>query len=201
MRINGLDISSWGVLTNLEIGEPEPKTRYVSIPFGDGSLDMTEALGYVRYKDRLIKASFVLKDYDETKYNEILNQYQGQKVKFSVDDDYYFIGRIRFTPFIRLGTAGTYTFEILAEPYRYGSDIEITVNSTSTEQSVIFENDKMKVVPTIETNANVQVFHGANSWSISAGTWTLPIVFEEGENTINFKGSATVKVRYRKGRL
>lgn len=202
MKINGVDISSWGVLTNLEIGEPEPKTRYVDIPFGDGSLDMTEALGFVRYKDRLIKASFVLKDYNEIKYHETLNQYHGQKVKFSVDDDWYFEGRIRFTPFVRLGTAGTYSFEMIADPYRYANEETIVnITSTTTEQSVIFINDRMKVVPEITTDSNVQIFHKSNSWSVSEGTWTLPIVFEEGENTINFKGDATVKVKYRKGRL
>lgn len=42
------------IVAPYEIPMPPAKTDYVEVPGRDGSLDMTEALGTVRYGDRVI---------------------------------------------------------------------------------------------------------------------------------------------------
>lgn len=101
MIINGISTSLRGLfMTYQEVGEAQPKTNYVSIPYGNGSIDLTEALGGVTYNDRIVKADFVIKNYDEDLYSSLKNELHGLRTTLSVKEGYHFIGRVRVLPFI-----------------------------------------------------------------------------------------------------
>ena len=202
MIINNIDISSRGLfLVNLEVGEAEPKTNYIDLPFSDGSIDLTEALGYVTYRDRLVRATFLIKNYDESSYESIKKELHGLKKTISTKDGYYFIGRIRIKPFIRRGTAGVFDLEVLCQPYMYKNDITVVNVSLNGTQKVILSNEQKRAVPEFTTDAEIQVTFGSNAYTINAGTHTLPIVLEEGDNAVQLVGTANVSISYQEGVL
>ena len=81
-------------------------------------------------------------------------------------------------------------------------DDETVVNvSVDGTQEVILTNEKMPTIPTIVTDAPIQVIHGANSYSINEGTHRLPIVLEQGDTSIQLNGTANVSITYQEGVL
>ena len=53
----------WGLLLiSISISSPEAKTKVIDVLGGDGHIDMTEAFGPVRYKNRTLVFSFILLD-------------------------------------------------------------------------------------------------------------------------------------------
>ena len=160
MIINGISTSLRGLfMTYQEVGEAQPKTNYVSIPYGNGSIDLTEALGGVTYNDRIVKADFVIKNYDEDLYSSLKNELHGLRTTVSVKDGYHFIGRVRVLPFYRQGTAGQFSIEVMCEPYMYKDDVTVVNVSLSGTQEVILLMKKMDHIPTNRTDA-----HSSHSW-------------------------------------
>lgn len=78
---------------------PEPKTNYVDIPGGNGSLDLTESLTkYPVYENRTGSFTFrVINDYGywADRYSEIMNYLHGRAMKAVLADDpeYFYQGR------------------------------------------------------------------------------------------------------------
>lgn len=82
---------------------PAPKTYLVEVPGMDGSLDLTEALGGVKYYNRPVTIQFVA--LDETTQEEIdafCAKYNGQRCALNIEEGYqqngyYLIGRLTIT--------------------------------------------------------------------------------------------------------
>lgn len=203
MIINNIDTSSRGLfLTNLEIGEAEPKTKYIDIPYGNGSIDLTEALiGEVVYSDRVVKATFLIENYNEAIYDGLKSELHGLKTTISTKSGYYFICRIKIKPFIRRGTAGVFELEAICNPYMLKDNITTVSVSVVGTQEVILSNEQKRAVPTFVTDAEVQIVFGSGSYTVNAGTHTLPIVLEKGDNAIQFNGTANVTITYQEGAL
>lgn len=85
------------VLSGISIPPAAVKTTFVDIPGADGSIDLTEALGEVRYKDRECAFTFTVFPYEdfEEKKKQISNLLNGKRCKIKLDKDpgYYWIGR------------------------------------------------------------------------------------------------------------
>lgn len=93
------------ILSSVEIPPASPKETYVDIPGANGSVDMTEALGEVKYSDRTgAKFTFYMNpDGDlsesawEAKKKEISNRLNGLRCNITLDKDpsYYWQGRCK----------------------------------------------------------------------------------------------------------
>lgn len=91
------------ILSAVEIPPAKAKTNYLDIPGADGSVDLTEALGEVKYNDRDgAKFTFTMNpDGDlsesawEAKKTEISNLLNGKRCRVRLDKDpnYYYLGR------------------------------------------------------------------------------------------------------------
>ena len=85
------------VLSEVNIPPAIPKMTFIDIPGGDGSVDLTEALGEVKYKDREGSFTFTVFPSDdfEVKKRQVSNLLNGKRCKITVDKDpdYYWIGR------------------------------------------------------------------------------------------------------------
>ena len=209
LLINDVSTKSMGFHLNpLYIVEsPEAKTFYVDIPYGDGSIDLTEAVtGKVSYEDRLIK--FVLerlrpKHSWQSYYNNLVKNYHGKTIRLVMPDmeGYHFEGRMSVGQFNK-GDYLSIRCEVLCKPYKLKDTITSnTFESTTTEQLVILQNEMMETVPTFTTTAQVTIKHGTNQWTINAGTHTLAIVLQQGDNQIYLEGNATVTIEYQEGVL
>lgn len=85
------------VLTEVNIPPATVKTNFVDIPGGDGSVDLTEAHGEVKYNDRECTFTFTVFPYEdfEVKKKQVSNLLNGKRCKITVDKDpdYYWLGR------------------------------------------------------------------------------------------------------------
>ena len=195
----------WGLyLTSFNLTDPEPKTYYVDIPYSDGSLDLTEAVtGNITYRMRELTAVFTLPHH---KFDALLPEIRGylhgkiKKIYFLNDNNYYLSGRCK-TSFQSDGFIGRITISAICKPYRLKTDETILEVSVDGTQEVLIENEQMTTVPKFTTDASVQIVHGANTYSINAGTHTLPIVLEQGDTAIQINGTANVTIAYQEGIL
>lgn len=205
--------NDWGLLlSSIEIGEPSVKTNYVDIPFGDGSIDLSEAItGDVSYGDRVITARFTTitpRSQWLTLFDTIKAYCHGRKRVIKVSDDlnHYYLGRMSVLPLIRGGSSAEFTLDITCEPYKYKND-ETVVNLsvvTGGTLTTTLVNSRKRVIPTITVSASTQVVFNGVSTTINAGTHTLTnVLLVEGNNSITFNAvnGTTITVRYQEGVL
>lgn len=121
-------LDDWGfALGNTDYaGEPEMETDYISIPYRDNLIDVTEKIAGKRtYKKRSL--SFHMggirnRNAWDSVISLIRNQINGRVVKIIVDSDpeYYWRGRIYLKNFVRARELGEFDFVVPeAEPYKY----------------------------------------------------------------------------------
>ena len=85
------------VLSGVNIPPAKPKTTFVDLPGANGSVDLTEALGEVKFADRECSFTFTVFPYEdfEEKKRQISNLLNGKRCNISLDKDpgYFWTGR------------------------------------------------------------------------------------------------------------
>lgn len=135
IKFNEIDTyKDWGLLLKpRKMLKPTPKTNYVDIPGGNGSLDLSEVVsGEITYKDLTLTFEFTMVDaIDEwdAKYSQIANYLHGRNMKIvqSSDSDYYYYGRCTVDKFSSSKALGSIVIKCTVGPYKLKQNI--TVNS------------------------------------------------------------------------
>ena len=195
---------------SIEVGPAEPKTNLIEMPGGNGSIDLTEALGTgVVYKDRKIKWIFALYPGDQwaEKRSAISNALNGKRLHITSDDDpgWYYDGRISVADHKSDNRLYQITVEATCAPYKR----KITESSVSAELStapaeIALAIGQMPLVPKITVEQETTVEWGDYTITISAGTHLLPDLLMSGAQTIRAKttsGSGTITITWREGSL
>ena len=197
----------------VDIPPAEPKTNYIDIPGGDGSLDFTEGLGRVTYKDRNCTFKFTLnpngdlsQEAFEEKKTEISNLLNGKACRITLDKDpdYYYQGRCKVDEHAQDRQILQFTVSAVVRPYKLKqTKTVVTVDLSSTEKEVILMNSKKTVVPLITcTNDNTFVSFGDSQTTLSEGTHkVLDFCLSEGENIFKVSGSGMITFTYQEGEL
>lgn len=189
VRFNSKNISAYGlILEDVDLGSPEPQISQVVVPGRNGALDYTEAIaGYTTFNNRAMVFSLVRDgaqtDIETTKAN-FLKDIHGQTVNIYPDwVSGYFHGRASaeiadYRPnFIRL------TVNVSADPYRYASEeteVYLPVGTNSATNS-----GALPVVPTVITTESTTITFNGSSYTVAAGTRTIPgIVLMPGDNEV-----------------
>lgn len=202
-------VKDWDLLmTSKSIGEAEPKTNYLEIAGRDGAIDLTEALGEIKYNDRTISFEFDMfqksSDWWELK-KDIANYINGKKLKVILDQDpnYYYYARLQVDEFSNDKNVGHISISGIAEPYKYKQSITEVENTVSAGNSYTYINGRKSVVPTLTLSDAMTITFNGTSYSVGAGTnKILGIKFTEGTNTIGVTtGSGTLTVSYQEGDL
>ena len=189
------------------IGTPSPKKETVSVAGRDGVLDLTDYFGEVKYDNRTLKFDFTLAvsaDLFAETFSYIQGKLHGQYMKItpSDDDGYYYKGRLSVGEKKVENGICTFTVEADCEPYKYKTAETTVTQAISGSGIITCNNDRKKVIPTITTDADIQVTFGESSYSLNAGTHIMAgIVFEEGQNVLSVTGTANVTVSYQEARL
>lgn len=113
---------------------PKPKTHYIDIPGGDGSIDLTDTLaGRPVYANREGNIEFlVLNDYameGPSTYNwidvytEVMQFLHGKKATVVLEDEptYYYVGRLTVDNWTTNNDWSTISVSYSLEPYKYSS--------------------------------------------------------------------------------
>lgn len=193
------------IFASLSIGTPKPRISLVNVPFRNGSLDVTDNFGGVKYENRTISMSFII-PWESKKqlslYSEFINEVNGhrKKVRFSSDNEWYYYGRVEVGD---IGIAsGFWNFQVsvTADPYKY-KDTEVEESITGSKTIELY-NDYLPAILTIQNSASVVIEFEGNSYAFSPGTHETPdIVLKKGYNELIITGTANVTFTYQQGRL
>lgn len=198
------------ILSGSDIPPAEPKETYVDIPGADGTVDLTEAVGEVRYNDRTCKFTFTMAPDDamtwEEKKTEISNLLNGRTAQITLDKDeeYYYIGRCRVDEYLSDKRINQIVITARVRPYKLKQSETILQYPLSiTPKPICIQNARKSVSPYIEcTNNNTSVKFGLKSFALKAGTnKVLDIVFVKGDNYLTIAGSGTITFRFQEGDL
>ena len=213
------------ILTDKDIGFPEPKLEKVDVIGADGVIDLSEVLNDdIKYKTRKLQFTFtVLKGnkYWASTVADIANYLHGKKLRIQMDFDpaYYYTGRCKINSFKTSKRLCTITIDAECEPYRL--DINgngekwlwdtfsfqngfIRVNAVTVNGSlqVNLQNKRKIVSPTFTCSAAMTVTFDGVTYNLPKGTTqVLGIRLQYGTNYVTFKGNGTVKIEYQGGAL
>lgn len=196
----------------VEVNPAQPKTRYVDIPGGNGSKDLSESLGVgMKYADREITWTFALypgEDWTE-KQREVSGALNGLACHITLDDDpdYYYDGRLTVESYKRDKLLRQITVKAVCRPYKlHQSETVISRSDLSTDYKVLtLINDRKPVVPEITVEQPTTLRFKNNTYAVSAGTHRiLDIRLTPGTNALEAKtesGTGSILVTYREGAL
>lgn len=203
----------WGLtLIDFKMSAPLPKTKYIPLPIGNGSIDLTEAIfGDVSYNNRTATFSFATQA-DESSWigiqNRIMSAIHGKRMRIDLpdDSDHYYTGRVSASPFSKYGTIANMEITAVCEPYKLNKRITtysgtIPVGGTVTIDAI---NGRMRLIPEITVSAGAAIVFNGTTTNVTAGAWKLTsVVFASGTNTvtINAAQGTTYSIAYREGAL
>ena len=195
------------ILSSYSIGDAKPKTELIDIPGSDGSLDLSEYFGDVKYKNRKLSFTFsVIGRPSEflQNYSHLQNLINGRKMKIVLDDDpeFYHVGRVTVDEWKSKPRVGSITIDCDCEPYKYKLHETVVVNKISGSGTVIYENLRKWVAPVFAVTAPVTITFGGTSVELDTGEYTVPAIeFKQGQNIVTYNGNALVTVKYQEGGL
>lgn len=213
------------ILTDKNIGFPEPKLEEVDVIGADGVIDLSEVLNDdIKYKTRKLQFTFtVLKGnkYWASTIADVANYLHGKKLRIQMDFDpaYYYTGRCKINSFKTSKRLCTITIDAECEPYRL--DINgngekwlwdtfsfqngfIRVNTVTVNGSlqVNLQNQRKIVSPTFTCSTAMTVTFDGVTYNLPKGkTQVFGIRLQYGTNYVTFKGNGTVKIEYQGGAL
>lgn len=198
------------ILSEVDIPPAKPKTTYVEVPGADGSVDLTEAHGEVKYSDKECTFTFTVHPLDsstwEEKQAEVSSLLNGRvfKITLDKDDEFYYQGRCTVKDFKSDKRIKQITVVAKVNPYKYKqNETRVTAALSSTPKTLNILNGRKSVSPTIEcSNDNTTIVLGDATFKLNAGTHKiLDIRFVEGINQVTVSGSGTVVFCYQEAEL
>ena len=209
------------ILTDKDIGFPEPKLEEVDVIGADGVIDLSEVLNDdIKYKTRKLQFTFtVLKGnkYWASTVADVANYLHGKKLRIQMDFDpaYYYTGRCKINSFKTSKRLCTITIDAECEPYRLDingngekwlwdtfsfQNGSIRVNAVTVNGSL--QNQRKIVSPTFTCSTAMTVTFDGVTYNLPKGkTQVLGIRLQYGTNYVTFKGNGTVKIEYQGGAL
>lgn len=193
------------LLLKKTIGTPKPKIDTLDIPGSSVPIDFTEFFGDVQYNSVKLKFEVgTFKSLEEV-FSIVKNKLNGRKLKIRLSDDpnYYYVGRVTISDWSLDKILGKFTIEAECEPYKYKINVTEIIETVTTSKTVIINNDRMWVVPTVKTTAPIKIrFENMTADIDKGGEYTIPeLQFKDGENSVILEGNATVTFTYQEGSL
>lgn len=195
------------ILQSKTIGAATVKTKKVDIEGGHGSLDYTAFFGEPKYNNRTLTFTFISKMRPlefVSSYSELQNALHGQKVDIILDEDpnYHYVGRLSVEDYSTSNKTPTFTISADCEPFKLKNAITVVTQEVSGSATITLSNMRMKVVPTITTDAEMTIVFGGRSTTVSAGTFTIPTLeLSKGDNTVTVSGTGSITFSYQEGGL
>ena len=187
-----------------------PQTNFLQVPGRDGSLDLTEANGEVKFNDRQFSFTFIVSPDDDQTFDERLSAVSaalnGKRCRITLDrdPDYYWLGRCMVDQYQRSKGIGRIVVKATVQPYKLKqSATVVSVALSSAAKTVVLENGRMAAVPVIEcTTSGAVVTFGGTAYTLKAGeNRILDIRLTEGKNLLTVKGTGTMSITWQEGAL
>lgn len=199
------------ILSKIDIPPAKPKTSYIDIPGGNGSIDLTEANGEIVYEDRTLSFTFTVHPDESATFDEvrsdISNQLNGQNCKITLDkdDDYYFYGRVTVDDYRTNKKVNEIAVKARVQPYKYKQNPTMVKFALSAQaKTVNISNSRKSVSPTVTVSegGSASVEYEGNTFTFTAGTQrNADLRFTAGNNRVKISGSGTITFIYQEGSL
>lgn len=194
------------LLSSVEIPPASVKRKLVDIPGGDGSVDLTEALGEVRFNDRECVFTFTVfpKDNFEEKKKQVSNLLNGKRCRIMLDKDpgYYWLGRCSINEYASDKNLHKIVVGAVVAPYKLKNGQTVVTIPSGTSVAKTLLNGRKTVVPTITCTADFTIVFGGRPINGNADTHTIPdIELKHGENIVTVTSTAPVVFTYQEGEL
>jgi hypothetical protein len=187
-----------------------PQTNFLRVPGRDGSLDLTEAHGEVKYDSRVFTFTFTINPTDtmtfDEKVSEVSCALNGKLCQITLDRDpnYYWFGRCMVDKYVQNKQQKQIVVKATVNPYKLKQTETVeSFTLSSSERTISLKNGRMAAIPVIKcTNNNTQVTFNGNTFMLAEGTHkALNIRFVEGFNELVLKGSGTITFTWQEGEL
>ena len=186
-----------------------PKTTFVDIPGGDGTIDLSEAHGEVKFDDREFTFTFSINPTETMTFDEktkqVSNALNGKRCKITLDrdPDYYWQGRCIVNKYACDKKKKQITVKAVVAPYKLKQDdTTVIVNLKSTAQTITLTNGRKSAVPSITCTGNTVIVFNGGTYNLAAGTHkVLDIRLTEGQHQVQVSGSGTVTFTWTEGDL
>jgi hypothetical protein len=97
---------------------------------------------------------------------------------------------------------GQVQVECDCEPYKYRLAKTVVTRAVNGTDNIVLTNGRKRAVPTITTTAAMTIEYGSGSWSIGAGSYTIPeLELTHGVNTVTVTGTGTITFTWQEGDL
>lgn len=198
------------ILSSVDISPASPKTNYIDIRGADGLLDLTEAHGEIRYKNRDCTFTFTINPSEtlnfEEKKTQVANALNGKHFRITLDkdSDYYYSGRCTVNSYKQDKNLKQIVISATVEPYKYKQKPTVIAYKLDAEaRQYILVNDRKSVVPTITTIKPTTIEFNGNVFELGIGTHRiLEICLVEGENVLSIASDGgTITFTYQEGEL
>lgn len=178
------------ITEGVETNPPEVKTVTVDIPGGDGSIDLSEFNGDVRYNDRTMTFPLLMQaasnaDMSRVK-TDLARTFHGQRDAFTLswDPGYTYTGRASISGFETVGHTAVMTLEITADPYKYGGTQTWHVNAAGGV-AVIIPCGRRRWCPTFQVQRDTLVSFKGTGWTIPPGASRITDLYlDPGDNLL-----------------
>jgi hypothetical protein len=178
----------------------------------DGSLDLTEANGEVRYYDRSLKFTFTVFPVDEMSFEErqtfVSNALNGKRCKITLDKDpeYYFIGRCTVNEHLCDRRLQQIVVTATVSPYKMlVRETVASYDLKGAKEDIVVENRRKSVIPVITCTEDCTITLDSKSHDIDGGKEykILDFQLKYGNNifTITGTGTGTITFTYQEGDL
>lgn len=188
----------------------QPKINLLDIEGRDGSLDLTEANGDIKYLDRYFTFTFSVFPRDDMSFEErqtfVSNALNGQRCKITLDKDpeYYYVGRCSVNEYKCDKMLRQIVITATVAPYKLlHHETVISFELSSASQTFILLNKRKPVVPVIACTGDARITFGSVSdYPLTAGTHKiLDIQLKHGSNLIRASGTGSITFTYQEGDL
>lgn len=213
------------ILTDKDIGFPEPKLETVDVVGTDGVIDLSEVLNDdIKYKNRKLQFSFTIlkgQKYWASTIAEVANYLHGKKLRIQMDFDpaYYYTGRCSINSFKTSKRLGTIVIDCDCDPYRLDVNgngekwlwdtfsfqngfIRVNAVTVAGSLDVNLLNQRKIVSPTFTCSSAMTVTFNGTTYNLPKGKTTVyGIRLQYGTNYVTFRGNGTVKIEYQGGAI
>lgn len=194
------------VLSKVNIPPATVKTNFVDIPGGNGSVDLTEALGEPKFNDRECSFTFTVFPSDdfEEKKREVSNLLNGKRCHITLDKDpdFYWDGRCQLNDYESDKNLHKIVVGATVAPYKLlQSQTKVIVPAGESVVRTLL-NGRKTVIPTITNTADATIVFGDNTFTLEAGIHKiLNIELVTGENEVTVTSTEEVLFTYQEGDL
>lgn len=196
-------------MLSFEVSDPEVQEQLQEVPGRNGVLDLSESLnGEPVYENRTLIAEFDMEEADPEVANDrltnIRNKMHGKYLKIINDTDsgFYYEGRVKVSCKRKNFLFYIVTISVDAQPYKLKHEPTTVFAKVDGEAVVICQNERMSIVPTVISDAEINLVFNGSSFSVGAGTYILPdMKFVQGDNIITCTGTGTITFIYQEGAL